>query len=576
MMSSVGGARSLLGASDETYDNVCDPCNYEGSKVEAIKFCSNCKEWLCHKCTDSHKKFKASRNHKILSVAQVPRKAVGASKSCIVLCENCQNVEVTDYCKQHNIVICQACRSVKHRKCYPKSVREKGHSYDRNKFDFIVKRAKETEEKIDKFHRERKADFQKLSSLRETCAKEIRTFREEVVKWLNKLEQTAMQELNDFAADEQEKLERDISTATTTKQMLEADSKLIKDVMETSVIGKMFAVDVKVSNSLKEYEQVLHDLYQEAKTPLMSFTRNKQLTDMLNQLEKLGNVTVDQIQSHKPQRKLFTDMLVKSSNQVNIKLPDDINNPDITGCEVLPNGQIILCDYNNTNLKLLHSSFTVKEVLGLQGKPWDVSVINNSSAIITLPVPKQLHYMQLEPSLKSGRVIQLDKICWGIAVAGEYLYVTLHDILGEGEVRILDMKGSLKRRIGVNSGGSFMFQTPYYLTQSATTRKIYVSDRDTDTVTCLMSDGSTVYQYKDKDLKWPIGVCVDDEENIIVCGRASNNVHIVTASGRKHGCLLTLADGITGPVSVAYRHTDDTLIIGCWGANELLVYKMTC
>ena len=574
-MSSVGGARSLLGASDETYDNLCDPCNYEGSKVEAVKFCSDCKEWLCLKCTDSHKKFKASRNHKILSVAQVPRKAVGASKSCIVLCENCQNVEVTDYCEQHNTVICQACRSVKHRKCNPKSVSEKGQSYDRNKFDFIVKRAKETEEKIDKFHRERKADFQKLSSLRETCAKEIRTFREEVVKWLNKLEQTAMQELNDFAADEQEKLERDISTASTTKQMLEADSKLIKDVMETSVIGEMFAVDVKVTNRLKEYEQVLHDLYQEAKTPLMTFTRNKQLTDILNKLDKLGNLTVDQIQTYKLKRKSFNDMKVRSSSQVDVKLPDDKDTSYITGCDVLPNGQIILCDFNNMNLKLLHSSFTVKEVLDLQAEPWDVSVINNSSAIITLPYLKQLQYMQLEPSLKSGRVIQLDKWCFGIAVAGEDLYVTLHNNPGEGEVRILDMEGSLKRTIGVNPRGSFMFVNPSYLTQSATTGKIYVSDWGTDTVRCLMSDDSTVYQYKDKDLKWPCGVCVDDEENIIVCGYGSNNVHIVTASGRKHGCLLTSEDGIKGPVSVAYRHNDDTLIIGCWKANELFVYKIT-
>ena len=552
-MSSVGGARSLLGASDETYDNLCDPCNYGGSKVEAIHFCSNCKEWLCLKCTDSHKKFKASRNHKILSVAQVPRKAVGASKSCIVLCENCQNVEVTDYCEQHNIVICQACRSVKHRKCNPKSVSEKGQSYDRNKFDFIVKRVKETEEKIDKFHRERKADFQKLSSLRETCAKEIRTFREEVVKWLNKLEQTAMQELNDFDADEQEKLERDISTATTTKQMLETDSKLIKDVMETSVIGEMFAVDVKVTNRLKEYEQVLQDLYQEAKTPLMTFTRNKQLTDILNKLDKLGNLTVDQIQTYKLKRKSFNDMKVRSSSQVDVKLPGDKDTPYITGCDVLPNGQIILCDFSNMNLKLLHSSFIVKEVLDLQAQPWDVSVINDSNAIITLPLLKQLQYMQLEPSLKSGRVIQLDKWCFGIAVAGEDLYVTLHNNPGEGEVRILDMEGSLKRRIGVNQEGSFMFQSPYYLTQSATTGKIYVSDTATDTVTCLMSDGSTVYQYKDIYLERPRRVCVEDKENTIVCGGLSNNVHIVTASGKKHGWLLTSADGIRNPI--------DTLMI---------------
>ena len=297
---------------------------------------------------------------------------------------------------------------------------------------------------------------------------------------------------------------------------------------------------------------------------------------MLNQLDKLGYVTVDQIQTYKPKRRLFNDMKIKSSSQMNIKLSDDKYNPGITGCEVLPNGQMILCDPNNNNLKLLHSSFTVKEVLDLQAQPWDVSVIKDNSAIITLPFLSQLQYMHLEPSLKSGRVIQLDKLCWGIATADEDMYVTLHNNPGEGEVRILDMEGSLKRRIGVNSGGSFMFGSPDYLTQSAATGKIYVSDGGTDTVTCLMSDGSTVYQYNDKDLKWPHGVRVDDEENIIVCGGLSNNVHIVTASGRNNGCLLTARDGIKIPRTVAYRHTDDTLIISCSAQNKLFMYKMTC
>ena len=575
MMLSVNGARSLLGASDEIYDNLCGPCNYEGSKVEAVKFCSACKERLCRKCTDSHKTFEASRNHKVLSMAQVPRQAVGASKSCIVLCENCQNVEVADYCEQHNAVICQACRSVEHRNCNSESIIKIGQSYDKRKLDLVARKAKEIEDELDKFHLKTKTVLQKLSSLKDTCATEIKIFREEVINWLDKLEQTAMKELNDFASDEQQKLERHISASSTTKQMLETDSKLIKDAMKSSVTGEMFAVDVKATNRLKEYEQVLHDLYQEAKTPLMSFTRNKQLIDMLK-LDKLGNVTLDQIQTYKPKRKLFKDMKVESSSQVDIKLPRDKDTPSITGCGVLPNEQIILCDYNNKNLKRLRSSFTVKDVLDLRVEPWDVSVINNSSAIITLPYLKQLQYIQLELSLKSGPVIQLDKMCWGIAVAGEDIYVTLHNNPGEGEVRILDMEGSLKRRIGVNSGGSFMFGRPYYVTKNATIGRIYVSDGGTDTVTCLISDGSTVYQYKDKNTTRPRGVCVDDEENIFVCGRGSTNVHIVTASGRKHGCLLTSADGINGPLSVAYRHTDDTLIIGCSRVNNLFVYKMAC
>ena len=575
-MTSASLAQSLLGASDETLENLCDPCNYEGNKADAVKFCSDCKEWLCRECSESHKKFKASRNHKILSVEQGSRQAVGTNTSCWVLCENCQSGEVTDYCEQHNAVICQACTTVRHRNCHSISVSEKGQSYDRKNFDLFSKRVKEIEKKIDEFQREREAELQNLSLLKDTCAKDIKTFREEVLNWLNKLEQTTLQELNNLAAGEGQKLRRQISASSTTKQMIETDFKLIEDAMKTSVTGELFAVEVKVTNRLKEYDQVLQDLYQEARIPLMTFIQNKHLTDMLNQLDKLGDLTVDQIQTHKSERIYFKDMNVQSFGQVDIKLPGDIDTPYISGCEALLNGQIILCDCNNKNLKLLHSSFTVKDVFDLPTEPWDVSVINNGSAIITLPHSKEVQYMQLEPSLKSGRSIQLDKKCWGIAVAGEDIYVTLHNNPGDGEVRVLDLDGNLKRRIGLNPKESFIFKCPFYVTQRATTGTIYVSDAKAGKVACLMSDGSTVYQYQCKGLKWPCGVCVDDEDNIIVCGYESNNVRILTASDRKHGRLLTSKDGIKLPLSVAYRSTDDKLIIGCQNQNHLFVYKMTC
>lgn len=107
-MSSIDGARGLLGAEDETFDKACDLCNFEGSKKETVKFCSDCTEWICFKCTDSYQTFKFSRYYKIFSVAQAPRQAVGEGKSCLVLCEDCLIVEVSDYCEQHNTVTCQA------------------------------------------------------------------------------------------------------------------------------------------------------------------------------------------------------------------------------------------------------------------------------------------------------------------------------------------------------------------------------------------------------------------------------------------------------------------------------------
>ena len=59
-----------------------------------------------------------------------------------------------------------------------------------------------------------------------------------------------------------------------------------------------------------------------------------------------------------------------------------------------------------------------------------------------------------------------------------------------------------------------------------------------------------------------------------MCGWYSNNVQVIRANGTKCCTLLTSQDGVESPSSVAYRQSDNTIILGCWNNNNLLVYKM--
>ena len=222
---------------------------------------------------------------------------------------------------------------------------------------------------------------------------------------------------------------------------------------------------------------------------------------------------------------------------------------------------------------MLDKSFTLQKSLDLLSRPWDISVVDDTTAIITLPNNKQLQYIEVAPRLKPGRSLLLDKKCWGVQVVGSNIYVTCHKggLGGDGEVRILDKNGNLRKRLGVKQDETFMFTAPLYPTVTARSDKIYVFDWDQRTVTCLNSDGTVIYQYKDPELSQPRGVCVDDEDNIIVCGWNSHNVHVVTAAGKKHSVILTSKDDIMYPNSVAFRQTDNTMIIGCPSDNLFLV-----
>ena len=169
-------------------------------------------------------------------------------------------------------------------------------------------------------------------------------------------------------------------------------------------------------------------------------------------------------------------------------------------------------------------------------------------------------------------MIQLDQMCWGVRVVGSDIYVTCHDG-GEGEVRILDKNGNFRRRLGVNQDNTFIFTEPNHLTVSARSDKIYVSDWGQNKLTCLKTDGTVIFQYMDLELHGPRGVCVDDEDNVMVCGGDSNNIHVVTSDGKKHFVILTSKDGIKWPMCVAYRQTDKTLIVGCHRNNNLYIVQ---
>ena len=272
---------------------------------------------------------------------------------------------------------------------------------------------------------------------------------------------------------------------------------------------------------------------------------------------------------------------VQSRSQVNIKTGDDKKIPIITGCTVMANGDVVLCDISNYTIKLLNSSGVLTGNMKISSNPWGVSVLDPSSVIVPLPDNHQLQVVQVYPQLEPGRVIQLqlqwDKDCYGVAVGKGELYVTCHYRVGPtmGEIRVLGLDGKVKRRLGVNQDGSFMFTKPYYITVNSSGEKIFVSDWGAHTVTCMSVDGRVIYTYKDGSMRGPYGLLCDSEDNILVCGGMSNNVQVLTADGKRHFNFLTASDGLVCPQSIAYRDSDNTLLVGCYYSDHLLSFQLT-
>ena len=281
---------------------------------------------------------------------------------------------------------------------------------------------------------------------------------------------------------------------------------------------------------------------------------------------------------NKSKTKHFTEMTIESSTQLDLNLTDDKNTPldtpSISGCDVFPNGRVILCDHLHNRIILLSKTLEVLDTLTLEklseddddAWPYDISVLNDKMALVTLPELTSIQCIKVSSKLEVGsEFVTFEKECYGIHVSGTEIYVTLHNNPGDGEVRILDLKGKLKKQLGQQQIGDFMFQRPYHVTVSSKSGWIYVTDSITCMVTCLKPDGSVEYEFKSGSLKRPKGVCVDLEDNLLVCGNSSNNVLVVSRSANGHfdRTLLSANDGIDGPCAIAYNGTTHQLIVGC-------------
>ena len=271
---------------------------------------------------------------------------------------------------------------------------------------------------------------------------------------------------------------------------------------------------------------------------------------------------------------IWLNKRIRSISKVNIRIPDDSEVPCIWGCCVMPEGQAVLCDTNNDQIKLLDSSYKLIGNLKLPARPFDISVLNDTEVIITLPHKRQLLIVAVTSQLRIIRTIQLDKECCCVDVSRGEIYITCADS-EQGEIRILDMSCNGRRRISLSRKmGTYMLKTPLYIAVSAFSGKIFITDWETHTLTCLTSDGQLVYQYKDQMLGQTRGILVDSADNVLLCYPQYDTIVVITPDGRKHGTLLSDKDGIERPWSLAYRTRDNTVIVGCW-SDQLACIQLT-
>ena len=571
-MASVDGAKSFLQGSEEVYENHCEPCESDGIVKEGKHYCPECKEYLCDACREFHRKLKITKHHKIVSAHDLGEHGTFHLQShCKVYCVCSQRNLVEVYCEEHGQVICHSCKNIKHFNCRTTSLSDKSDDYTIGNLVIILEKLTSLEKKTEQLQNERKEELQNLENMKQVCREKIKSYRREVDILLDILEKNIFKDLDEHDMEQKCYIEKHVSMLSTTLEMVSTDQKLLEDVISGGEKEMMFASDILVSKSLSEYKAVLAEIMKQSKQPALKFTGNMHLINLLRENGTLG--TLEEIDSTETRGhlKMFVEQKIQSSYLVNVRHETDQKSPAIDGLTFLKDGRLLVCDRLNKKLKCLSSSLdTIIDHICLEDL-YDVSKIDENNVIVSGCTTKQLHYIELCPKMQIRRTVEMHSKCYGIVASDDEIFVACHGI-NKGEVWVLDMNGSLMRKIGFNNDGSSVFIAPLCIAVNRRSNRLYVSDDRSRAVMCLRLDGGIIYQHKMEGQGWPLGIYFDREDNILVCDNENNNVHIITGDGRYHSTLITPESGLDEPGSIGLH--EGTLVIGCFSNDNLFCFKL--
>ena len=499
-MASVDGFKFLHAGSDEVYSNICDPCNHDGRETEALHFCQDCQENLCSCCAESHKRFKSSRHHVIVAIANMTEgeTAAATTDENMIVCTCDQSMVVTHFCENHLDVICGTCKTVKHRTCKSVEIQRKSIDYTTDKVEQVLDRVKGLKRKFETFKQHRNVSFKDFEESKENCLMEITNYRDEIKAAFDRLENNLIEEAQKLEKKIKQDNQHCLNTSTTAETILEADINILDDAKTYGQSDQMFAAGIRTTAHIKEFEAIFEELQLEVNNQVkLTFERNEKLTDLLRSLHSMGSVTLDETSSVKPEGKgqgiRFDNKNVVSIEKIDVSYKTDKTTQWITGCAVLPSGQgVLICDHLNNTIKHLDADFNITECLHL-AQPWDIAAYASNEAVITQPNNKQIQIIDIHPQLKIGEpCIKFDKKCWGVSVLDSDIIISFHDAQGNGLIRVIDRKGTIKRYLGTGlslKAPSYIFANPLL------PGKLYISDFKKSSIFCITLYDTLIYKY---------------------------------------------------------------------------------
>ncbi|XP_052079891.1 E3 ubiquitin-protein ligase TRIM71-like [Mytilus californianus] len=550
----------------------CGPCLYDDVAGVAKRWCTYCEEGLCEDCENVHRKSKISRNHKVISIEDY-RKIENFSISQ-VCGHHGKNLEW--FCTTHDKALCMVCVTSNHKSCsgvVPISVASTNATQSTALADL--------EETIEGTL----LNVKQCIINRQSATKEIEK-RELVVKTI--IHETRAK-INGHLDKLEEKLLLELRSASHTckskcakfLQNLESTEDKLTKLREQTIHMKQFSSDIQVFLGTRQINNLVVSETESIKSAIGTTKDNELkivfhnlIAKLLNEVKEFGQIKVSDCATSLHFRDIKIDQaqigitVPTSRNMSKIKLQVmtsfDIfkyrkHTMNISSCVTLPDGHFLMANGKGKHLIQYNDKGKHVRAIPVSSRPYDITVIKPNRIAVSYGDAKFLEIININTFTVEKR-IKLQDDCFGVSEEDGRLYV-----VGYSSIQVLDLSGRQLETLKME------LNDVYYITTSKD--RIFYTDTSKNKVHCCRLNGEELWQFESESIRLPVGITVDNKQNVYVVGHSSRNLTVIQHDGKDSTILLTVQDGLNKPNDVYFDIEKRTLLI-CNERGRVTLYKV--
>ena len=252
---------------------------------------------------------------------------------------------------------------------------------------------------------------------------------------------------------------------------------------------------------------------------------------------------------------LETASAAKKVRHFKIKTTDDYLSCWITGIAVTRDGQILLVDRNNRNVKMFSQSTELQSVLNLKDSAWGVTIIDDNVAVVALQNTRQL--LLLDFSEKALKIIRKQKLSFTVYYMCKYkdklIAVTQESTM---DVKMIDLSGMVYWSVTIHEG---LLYTICVATQCNT---VIATDQKHQALIVIDGDTGRITRKVQLTGMNPQGVTCDQNGNIYVCCSEICSINLQTDNLINEKVILTKREMLRDhPQAIAFDSSSQCLFV---------------